>query len=270
MTVDIDAIAREALAALDQARPIEPFTARYPELDLDRAYAVAAAIRGLRKARGEIPAGRKIGFTNRGIWAQYRIDRPIWGDMYAHTIRARDASETLALAGFCEPQIEPEIVLRLSRAPETGMDDRAILECIEWIAHGFEIVQSIYPGWRFKVSDTVAGCGMHGALRIGEPVAVTAQNREALLAELKSFIVILSRGDEVIETGRGTNVLDGPLSALRHLAGVLATDPHNPPLAAGEIVTTGTLTRAYPVKPGETWSTTISGIPLSGLSIRFG
>jgi 2-oxo-3-hexenedioate decarboxylase len=270
MKADIQAIARDALAALDQARQIEPFTARHPDFDMEEAYAVAAAIRALRAARGETPVGRKIGFTNRGIWAQYRIDRPIWGDMYAHTARQHDPSETFKLAHLREPQIEPEIVFRLSRAPEAGMDDRAILDCVEWVAHGFEIVQSIYPGWRFKVPDTVAGCGMHGALRIGEPLAVTAKNRETLFADLKSFMVTVSRGDGVIETGRGTNVLDGPLSALRHLAGVLATDPLNPPLAAGEIVTTGTLTGAYPVKPGEVWSTSISGIPLRGLSIRFG
>jgi 2-oxo-3-hexenedioate decarboxylase len=270
MTADIQAIAREALAALDEARPIEPFTAQFPDFDIEQAYAAAAAARALRVARGEKPAGRKIGFTNRGIWAQYQIDRPIWGDMYAHTARPLDPSETFMLAQLCEPQIEPEIVLRLARVPESGMDDRAILDCIDWVAHGFEIVQSIYPGWRFKVPDTIAGFGMHGALRIGAPLAVTAQNRDALFEELRSFTVTLSRNRDVIETGRGTNVLDGPLSALCHLVETLATDPHNPRLSAGEIVTTGTLTRAYPVKPGEIWSTSISGIPLAGLSLRFG
>jgi 2-oxo-3-hexenedioate decarboxylase len=50
---------------------------------------------------------------------------------------------------------------------------------------------------------------------------------------------------------------------------MLATDTVNPPLAAGEIVTTGTLTRALPVKPGETWSTTLSGVALPGISVRF-
>jgi len=64
-------------------------------------------------------------------------------------------------------------------------------------------------------------------------------------------------------------VLDGPLSALRHLVGLLAHDAVNPPLAAGEIVTTGTLTRAMPVKPGETWSTSLTGIDLPGLAIAF-
>jgi 2-oxo-3-hexenedioate decarboxylase len=270
MTADVQSIARDALAALDQTRQVEPFTARYPDLDIEQAYAVAAAVRALRVARGETPVGRKIGFTNRGIWAQYRIDRPIWGDMYAHTARPFDPGEVFALAPSREPQIEPEIVMRLSRTPETGMDDRTILDCVEWVAHGFEIVQSIYPGWRFKVPDTVAGCGMHAALRIGPPLAVTPENRDALFADLKSFIVILSRDGEVIETGRGTNVLDGPLSAIRHLVEILDNDPHNPRLGAGEIVTTGTLTRAYPVRAGETWSTSISGIPLPGLTVRFG
>ena len=64
-------------------------------------------------------------------------------------------------------------------------------------------------------------------------------------------------------------VNDGPLSALKHLVGLLANDSHNPPLAAGEIVTTGTLTRAYPVTRGETWTTTLHDLPLDGIEIRF-
>ena len=56
-------------------------------------------------------------------------------------------------------------------------------------------------------------------------------------------------------TGRAANVLDGPLFALRHLAETLAQDPLSPALAAGEIVTTGTLTRAFPVAAGEEWTT---------------
>jgi 2-keto-4-pentenoate hydratase len=73
----------------------------------------------------------------------------------------------------------------------------------------------------------------------------------------------------VQDRGHSANVLDGPLSALRHLVGLLARDGVNPPLAAGEIVTTGTLTRALPVKPDETWSTALYGVTLDGLSLRF-
>jgi 2-keto-4-pentenoate hydratase len=50
---------------------------------------------------------------------------------------------------------------------------------------------------------------------------------------------------------------------------VLAIQPEFEQLHAGEIVTTGTLTDAYPVKAGETWSTALDGLPLRGLEIHF-
>jgi 2-oxo-3-hexenedioate decarboxylase len=261
MTANPEAIARAALAAFDTRRQVEPFTSRFPDFDAGQAYAAAATIRRLRQARGEQPAGRKIGFTNRDLWTQYNVDRPIWGDMYAHSIGSLDPSETISLASLCEPLIEPEIVLRLSRAPAPGMDEFALLACVEWAAHGFEIVHSIYPGWKFAAADTIAGFGM---------LAVTPENCERLFAELTGLTVTLARDGVTVESGRGSNVLGGPLSALRRLVELLADDPHNPPLAAGEIVTTGTLTRAYPIKPGEIWSTRMSGIPIAGLTIRFG
>ncbi len=49
----------------------------------------------------------------------------------------------------------------------------------------------------------------------------------------------------------------------------LALARNNPPLAAGEIVTTGTLTRALPIQPGEVWSTRLTGVALEGVSVRF-
>jgi 2-oxo-3-hexenedioate decarboxylase len=64
-------------------------------------------------------------------------------------------------------------------------------------------------------------------------------------------------------------VLDSPLHALRYLVAMLAGDPYNPPLAANEIVTTGTLTKAFPVHAGETWRTTVAGIPLAGVTLQF-
>ena len=129
------------------------------------------------------------------------------------------------------------------------MDARALLACIAWVAHGFEIVQSIFPAWKFQAADTVAAYGLHGGLWIGERHAI-APDAARWESELKSFTIELSRNGEFVDRGAAVNVLDGPLFALRHLVATLADDPHNPPLAAGEIVTTGTLTRAFPVQAG--------------------
>jgi 2-oxo-3-hexenedioate decarboxylase len=64
-------------------------------------------------------------------------------------------------------------------------------------------------------------------------------------------------------------MLDGPLSAPRHLIDLLACDPLNPPLATGEIISTGTLTRAMPAASGEVWTVAPTGIALAGIRLRF-
>jgi len=47
---------------------------------------VSAEILKRRRARGERPIGRKIGFTNRLIWDEYRVSSPMWGHVYDHTV----------------------------------------------------------------------------------------------------------------------------------------------------------------------------------------
>jgi len=261
------AIAAEAHAAFNSGgRHIEPFSARYPAFSLDDAYAVTAQVHELRLAQGYRAAGRKIGFTNRRMWDTYGVRAPNWGYVYDRTLH--DIAAPLSLAPYTEPKIEPEIVFGLAAAPSPGMDDAALIGCIAWVAHGFEIVQSIFPGWRFSAADSVTANAMHGALLVGPRHAIGARADEWLRA-LTRFEVELSCDGRPMEHGHAMNVLDGPLSALRHLIELLARDPLNPPLAAGELVSTGTLTLALPAKPGETWTTTLKGIALDGISLRF-
>src|SRR5262249_5458758 len=80
--------------------------------------------------------------------------------------------------------------------------------------------------------------------------------------ELATFRVELYCNGELSQRGSGALVLGSPLLALRHLIELLANDPHNPPLHAGEIISTGTLTLAMPVSAGETWSAKVTDIPL--------
>jgi 2-keto-4-pentenoate hydratase len=63
----------------------------------------------------------------------------------------------------------------------------------------------------------------------------------------------LYRGQELIDQGMGSNVLDGPLHALLHFVHELGACLGAPALQAGSIVTTGTWTDAWPVREGETW-----------------
>ncbi len=239
-------------------------------LDLDQAYQHALQVRRLRLARGEQPRGYKVGFTNRGIWPRYNVYGPIWGSVWDTTLSFCGGAGEVSLTGTCQPRLEPEAVFGIAATPPAHATMDQLLACVEWVAPGFEIVQSHQPGWKFEAADTVADGGLHARLLVGRTVPVTglaldAQDFDQRLAALQ---VVLSRDGEQVDRGRGANVLDGPLHALRHFVQALQGCPGAPELRQGDVVTTGTWTDAWPVAPGERWVAQF-GAPLSALEIVF-
>jgi len=260
-------IADEAFAALNSGGGyVLPFSTRYPAFSLNDAYRVAALTHNMRVEQGYKPLGRKIGFTNPRMWDEYGVHAPIWGYVYDRTMQ--DLAMSLPLGPYTEPKIEPEIVFGFAVAPSLGMDDAALLSCVAWVAHGFEIVQSIFPDWKFAAADTVIADAMHAALLVGPRHDIGSRAGE-WLDTLATFDIELYCDGQLMDRGHASNVLGGPLSAVRHLIELLSRDQNDPPLGAGEMVATGTLTRALPVKAGETWTTKLKGVSLEGISLRF-
>lgn len=269
MSRDPAAIAHRILAAHAAGTSLAPITDADPAFDVAAAYQVSGAITARRIARGERPVGWKIGFTNRTIWDEYGVHAPIWGPMYDSTARQVPvyAPFDAPLAGLMEPRIEAEIVFRIAKPPTPDMDDAALFACIDGVTHGFEIVQSVFPAWRFRAADTIAAFALHGRLFHGPFMAPTGA-AETWITRLKTFEIALDCNDAPVDRGFGANVLDSPLAALGHFVRGLDSIGGQP-LRAGDIVTTGTVTRAFPVAPGETWRSDIVGLPLSGLTVRF-
>ena len=269
-TPRVAARARQLLDALDRASTLVTFTAREPSFDLAQAFAVADELRRLRIARGEVPLGYKIGFTNRGIWARYGVFAPIWGPVWNTTVERVDSTATsISLAPFAEPRLEPEIMFGLARAPEAGMSTGDLAGCIEWIAHGYEIVHTHFPGWRFAAADTVADFALHGRLFVGPrvPVARFADAGD-IAAQLAAVRVTLCCDGREVEEGGADIVLDGPLNALRLWVDAMSVQAERWPIRAGDIVTTGTITDAAPLAAGQCWQTQLSDPRLEGMTLR--
>lgn len=268
---EIERIARLILSAADGASCIPPITDEVAHFGLDAAYRVAASVTRLRMARGERPVGWKIGFTNRTIWDEYGVHAPIWGPMYDTTLAHADPADgpvACPVSTLVEPRIEPEIALRIGGLPDPGMDDAALIACVDAVAHGVEIVQSVFPGWRFKAADTVAAFALHGCYRCGPLIPVESGERESWRALLAGFEIVLSCDGKQVDRGVAANVLGGgPLEALRHLVRGLAEYPAGAALKVGDIVTTGTVTRAFPVRPGERWATEVNGLPVPRMEL---
>ena len=260
----------DLLAHYDNAHLWDPAAAATAALDVPAAYQQQLAVRQLRLDRGETPRGFKIGFTNRGIWPRYNVFAPIWGTVWNTTLFFSEAPAcTLSLAGTCQPRIEPETVFGMRAPPAANASLQDLWEAIDWVAPGFEVVQSHLADWKFTIPDTVADGALHARLLVGRRIPLrelssSAQELDQVLAHAE---VALAKNGTVVERGVGTNVLDSPLRALHHFLQELRACPGAPDLRPGDVVTTGTWTDAWPIAPGEHWAAQFSR-PLASLQVQ--
>ncbi len=269
----IEAIADLLIDAYDERSTLPPLTETVPGFDVEQGYDVLFAINARRRAQGWRAVGWKIGFTNRSLWPRYGVSQPMWAPIWDRTLhRAPDGSTALDLEPFVQPRIEPEVVFGLAAPVPATHSASDVLARTEWIAPGFEIVQSHFPEWRFAAADCTAAFGLHGALVVGRPLLLTDAERSRLVDALPHAEVTLRRGrpvgGEVVDKGVGSVVLDGPALALAHLARGLDRQGFAS-LLAGDIVTTGTITDAWPVAAGETWSSDYGDLGIEGLTLTF-
>ncbi len=146
------------------------------------------------------------------------------------------------------------------------MDNAALVRCIDWVAHGFEIVHTHFADWKFKLADCFADDALHGRLFVGPRVPIERFADPA--AELRALKVELLREGEVVDRGEGSVVLDGPVDALRQWVDAMHAQPQHWPIRAGDVVTTGTITDAWPMQPGMRFETRLSDSRLSRAQAR--
>jgi 2-oxo-3-hexenedioate decarboxylase len=237
-------------------------------LDLPTAYAVEAELARRRVAAGHRIVGVKAGYANKAVWRALKLDTLAWASMYDDTVSfATAGTATLAVGRMIAPRIEPEIVVRLASAVPAGLADAAaVLAHVEWLALGFEIIDCPYADWKFQPPDFVAAYGLHAALVIGEPYRPAPDSLGTLAEQLAAFKVTLSKNDAVAAAGAGKNALRSPalcvaeLASARERAGL-------PPFAAGDLISTGTLTESQPIAAGERWTARLDGLPLRALTL---
>ena len=268
-----DFYAHQLLNVRTQAIQCEPFP-QSAQITVDDAYRIARKIQSIRIENGEQLSGRKIGFANRNILKQYGKHEPIsgllWTPLFSSTVRFLDQTYGLqSLHGAVQPRIAPEIIFKLATTPSPDATLDELSDCLEWMAHGIEIVVCPFPDWKFDSADAVAAFGMHGALLIGEPHQLSSTSRHHLGSILANTSVSLSCDSTLLTAGYGSDLMESPLHALWHLQQLLKSQPESTTLQAGEIISTGTWTNVPSISTGQTWSTAFSGASLAGLSISF-
>ena len=156
------------------------------------------------------------------MWRALKLETLVWAHMYDDTVRYADWNDaTLSIASMISPKIEPEIVFKLAQAPESS-DAVAVLEAIEWLALGFEIIDCVFPDWKFQPADFVASAACtrrwSSASRSTSRTWATSPSSSN---DLAAFTVRLLKNNEMVEEGAAKNALKSPALCVGELGEAL-------------------------------------------------
>lgn len=247
------AAAEALLGAYASHRPIGPVRSSHPRFDVDDAYAVQDLQVERWRAGGRVVVGHKIGLTSAAMREQLGIDQPDVGVMLADVGFASGA--TLDLDRFISPRVEPEIALVMAGPVPAGASAGAALSAVAAVAPALEVIDSRIAGWDIALVDTVADNASYGAHVIGPSVPVHG-------LDLAAVGCVLEVDGDAVEHGRSDTVLGSPLNALLWLAGVMASRHRT--ITAGDLVLTGSITRAVPLVRGSAVTARFEGLPPVG------
>lgn len=219
----------------------------YPEMTLDDAYAVQAALVARKRAEGRKVIGWKIGLTSRAMQQALNITTPDSGVLLDDMLFADGA--TVPKGRFIQPRIEAEIafVMQASlQGLQVTRDD--VLAATDYVAPSLEILDTRIlradpaSGKARIITDTISDNAANAGIVLG-------QQRHAVDAfDLRWVGAIVTRDGVVEETGLGAGVLNDPVTGILWLVHRLAD--YGMGIAAGEILLSGSFIRPIEAPPG--------------------
>jgi 2-keto-4-pentenoate hydratase len=251
MTADTSdaGLARSLYDAEQTLRKAEPLHTSRPGLTKDDAYAIQREVDALRIAAGAEPTGWKIGLASRAFMAQMGADEPFWSRTFSGKVY--DSPATIDLSGWFRAQFEPELGLVLGvDLAGPGVSIEQARAAIRAVRPAFEIVDTRPAIDGIVVLEMIADSGSHAGSVLGPEVPADG-------LDLDAVSVVVREGDGTETRGDATILMDGPVGCLAWLANRVADSGLS--LKAGDIVLSGTMTRAHPI------STQPSTVTYSGL-----
>jgi len=244
---DIDQAAADLFQAERSGEQVGLLSKRFPGLDMDDAYTIQTALIARKIETGRKVTGWKIGLTSKAMQYALGIDIPdsgvLFDDMHFET------GATVPTGRFIRPRIEAEIAFVMKR-DVAGEDVTAqeIIDATDYVAPAIEILDTRIlradpeTGQTRKVFDTIADNAANAGIVLG------GQKHAIDAHDLRWVGAIVSRNDEVEETGLGAGVLNDPVTSMVWLAQRLAQ--YGRKIEAGQVVLSGSFIRPIECPPG--------------------
>ncbi|WP_128514769.1 2-oxo-hept-4-ene-1,7-dioate hydratase [Tabrizicola thermarum] len=237
---------------------------RYPDMTLDDAYAVQAALVARKRAEGRRVIGWKIGLTSRAMQQALNIATPDSGVLLDDMLFPDGA--TVPKDRFIQPRIEAEIAF-VMKAPLQGREvtRNDVLAATDHVAPSLEILDTRIlradpaTGRSRIITDTVSDNAANAGIVLGP------QRHAALAFDLRWVGAIVTRDGVVEETGLGAGVLNDPVSGILWLVHRLAD--YGMGIAAGDILLSGSFIRPIEAPPGSRFHADFG--PFGTVSLNF-
>ncbi|GAA3815011.1 MULTISPECIES: 2-keto-4-pentenoate hydratase [Amycolatopsis] len=246
---------REAADLLLQAyaagKPIAPLIETYPGATVEDAYRIQLDQVRVWTEGGDEIKGHKVGLASAAMQRQMGVDQPDYGHLTGTMFHLEH--QPIPVGSFLQPRIEPEIAFVLGRKLSgPGVTVADAVRAVDFVVPALEIVDSRIEDWRISIVDTIADNASSGGVVLGSrPTALSS-------VDLRLAGCTLHSGGELVATGAGGAVLGSPLNALVWLANTVG--PLGIDLEPGHVVLPGSMTKAIPLRPGDTVVSTVAGL----------
>lgn len=246
-----EAAALRLVRAAQTRTPCDPIRDLLPDGTIDDAYRVAQ--RAVELSRSGIRrVGRKIGLTSPAVQQQMGVDTPDFGVLLADM--AYGDSDPIPMERLLQPRVEAEVAFVLGRdLPDRPVVTTDVLRATEFVVAAIEVVDSRIRDWDISIVDTVADNASSGLFVVGG-----SPRRLTDVEDLRSVAMELTCDGDVLSSGTGAACLGHPVNAVVWLANAVAE--RGAPLAAGEVILSGSLGALVPVEPGRTYEATFTGL----------
>jgi 2-oxo-3-hexenedioate decarboxylase len=261
--VKLDAKTIASLAELLETCELEAkdtlkITDAHPDLDWEDAYAIQAAIKRRKLARGARVVGLKAGLTSRAKMKQMGVETPVFGFL-VDGYEVPDGG-TCQAGELIHPKVEPEIAFVIGRDLKgPGCHLGAVLAATDFVVPAIEVIDSRYRDFKFDLRSVVADNCSSARFVTG------GRARDAGELDLRTLGVVLEKNGQVVALGAGAAVLGHPATAVAMLANQLAERDEYIP--AGTLILSGGITEAVAVKAGDHVSLRVQ--ELGSVSLRF-